>query len=299
MGSVWRKLPALPKFINFAVIFCLHRNMKVKFNFSKRTFLYIFYGTIAVLFIIKILFPQITKDVKTEKSTNELAVQQKPDSIEIYRVWADSIMAKPHERLAYKYDKNGKPIHHRIYSVPDFVSTFPDSNQTHLETAMRLGVKPVKDRAQAEANKKELVFVASNPYFYVRRLSNSIPYLVPRAAILLEHIGRTFLDSLSIKGIPLNTIMVTSLLRTEDDVARLRKHNGNASPNSCHRYGTTFDIAYNKYRMVQDPALSKVRPVRDDTLKYVLSEVLNDARKQGLCYIKYEKKQGCYHITAR
>ncbi len=273
--------------------------MKVNFKSSKKLFIYIFYGTVAVLFVIKLIFPQLTKNVKDNRQANQIAVQPKPDSIDIYRLRADSIMARPHERLAYEYDKNGKPIHHKIYSVPDYVNTFPDSNQTHLETAMRLGVKPVKDRTQAEANKKELVFVASNPYFFVRKLNNSIPYLVPRAAILLEHIGRTFHDSLSIKGIPLNTIMVTSLLRTEDDVARLRKHNGNASPNSCHRYGTTFDIAYNKYRMVQDPALPKVRPVRDDTLKYVLSEVLNDARKQGLCYIKYEKKQGCYHITVR
>jgi len=221
------------------------------------------------------------------------------DSIYAQSLVVDSIMSMPHKHIAFEYHANGKPKHHRIYSVPDFVNTFPDPNPVHLATAMRLGVQPVKDRAQAEANKKELVFVASTPYFYVKKLYNSIPYLVPRAAILLEHIGRTFQDSLAVKGIPLNTIMVTSLLRTEDDVARLRKYNGNASPNSAHRYGTTFDIAYNKYKMVQDPALPKVRPVRDDTLKYVLSEVLNEARKQGLCYVKYEKKQGCYHVTAR
>lgn len=273
--------------------------MKFKFGFTKRAFLYTFYGTIAVLFVVKLIFPQITQDINRERRNERLAAKPQLDSIDIYSIWADSIMAIPHAVLEYEYDSNGKPKHHRIYSVQDFGRAFPDSNQTHLETAVRLGVKPVKDRAQAEANKKELVFVASSPYFYVRKLSNSIPYLVPRAAVLLEHIGRTFQDSLSIKGIPLNTIMVTSLLRTEDDVERLRRHNGNASPNSCHRYGTTFDIAYNKYKMVQDPALPKVRPVRDDTLKYVLSEVLDDARKQGLCYVKYEKQQGCYHITVR
>ena len=273
--------------------------MKPKFSLDKKTFLYIFYGITAILFIIKLIFPQITRNTTAKQPRESVVAERQPDSIDIPRVLVDSIMAMPRKRPAFEYDANGKPKHHRIYSVPDFVNTFPDPNPTHLATAMRLGVKPVKDRAQAEANKKELVFVASTPYFYVKRLYNSIPYLVPRAAILLEHIGRTFHDSLAIKGIPLNNIMVTSLLRTEDDVARLRKYNGNASPNSAHRYGTTFDIAYNKYRMVQDPALPKVRPVRDDTLKYVLSEVLNDARKQGLCYVKYEKKQGCYHITAR
>ena len=52
------------------------------------------------------------------------------------------------------------------------------------------------------------------------------------------------------------------------------------------------DIAYNKYSPI-------TRSVRDDTLKWILSEVLNDLRKQGRCHIKYEKHQGCFHITIR
>jgi hypothetical protein len=30
----------------------------------------------------------------------------------------------------------------------------------------------------------------------------------------------------------------------------------------------------------------------------VLSEVLRDAKANGLCLVKYELKQGCFHITA-
>jgi hypothetical protein len=41
------------------------------------------------------------------------------------------------------------------------------------------------------------------------------------------------------------------------------------------------------------------REVRNDTLKFVLSEVLRDLREQGRCYIKYEVKQGCFHMTVR
>lgn len=44
------------------------------------------------------------------------------------------------------------------------------------------------------------------------------------------------------------------------------------------------------------------RPLQDvsaDTLKLVLSEVLRDLRKADKCYIKYELKQGCFHITTR
>ena len=96
----------------------------------------------------------------------------------------------------------------------------------------------------------------------------------------------------------MHQIIVTSMLRTEEDVQRLRTHNGNASENSCHRYGTTFDICYNRYVTVQT-AKAPQRQVRNDTLKWVLSEVLRDMREQQLCYIKYEVKQGCFHITVR
>lgn len=270
----------------------------MKFKLTKKHFIYIFYGSIAILFLIKLIFPQIARIRKEEKEV-AITPSRKLDSIDIYQMRADSIMSSRRNDVRFEYNAEGVLQKHRIYSVPDYDSTFPDSNQIHLATAERLGVKPIKDRIQAEKNKDKLVFVGSSPYFYVKKLYNSIPYLVPRAAVLLEHIARTFQDSLMIKGIPLNTLIVTSLLRSEEDVAKLRKYNGNASNNSCHRYGTTFDIAYNKYKMVEDPDMPKVRPVRDDTLKYVLSEVLRDARKQGLCYVKYEKRQGCYHITTR
>ena len=44
------------------------------------------------------------------------------------------------------------------------------------------------------------------------------------------------------------------------------------------------------------------RPLQDvsaDTLKMVLSEVLRDLKQAGRCYVKYELKQGCFHITTR
>ena len=168
-----------------------------------------------------------------------------------------------------------------------------------LLAAKKHGVSPVEDRTDAEKRKKELVFVGASPYFYVDRLRNSIPYLVPRAANLLNDIGRAYYDSLQIKGIPLHQVIVTSVLRSRDDIRRLRGHNGNATENSCHLYGTTFDVCYNRYKTVSDPDGAQRRAVRNDTLKWVLSEVLRDMRESGRCYVKYEVKQGCFHITAR
>lgn len=205
------------------------------------------------------------------------------------------------ERLAASlfFDAEGREVRHRINSVPGFQVTFPDNQDVHLLAAQRHGVSPVENREEAERRKKDLVYVGANPYFHVDRLRNSVPYLVPRAAGLLGDIGHAFYDSLQVKGIPLHQIIVTSVLRTREDIRRLRGHNANATENSCHLYGTTFDLCYNRYRTVSDPNGPQRRAVRDDSLKWVLSEVLRDFRDRERCYIKYEVKQGCFHITVR
>ncbi len=195
------------------------------------------------------------------------------------------------------FTADGSQTKNRIYSVPHFGNAFPDQNDVQLAAANRHGVKPVADRADAEKRKSELVYVGSNPFFHVDKLRNSIPYLVPRAAVLLQDIGRNFFDSLQVKQIPLHKIIVTSVLRSKADIARLRGHNSNATENSCHLYGTTFDICYNRYKTVEAPEGPERRKVRNDTLKWVLSEVLNDMRMQNRCLVKYEVKQGCFHIT--
>lgn len=188
---------------------------------------------------------------------------------------------------------------HRILSVPSYKEAFPDTNSVQLVAARQWGVAPVRDREDAEARKRELVYVGANPYYHVDPLNSSIPYLVPRAAVLLQDIGAAFFDSLYVKNIPLHKIIVTSVLRSQEDVVKLRRRNGNATEHSCHLYGTTFDICYNRYKTVENPDGPSRRQVRNDTLKWVLSEVLRDMREQERCYIKYEVKQGCFHMTVR
>jgi len=187
---------------------------------------------------------------------------------------------------------------HKITSVPGYAKTFPDQNEIQLVAADKWGVQPVENRQEAERRKMDLVYVGSNPYFYIDKLRNSIPYLVPKASDLLQELGRNFYDSLYVKGVPLHKIIVTSVLRTKEDVARLQRRNGNATHNSCHLRGTTFDVSYNRYKVVAPPNEER-RQVRNDTLKFILSEALRDLREQGRCYVKYEVKQGCYHVTVR
>lgn len=272
--------------------------MKNKRKITKNNFLIGFMIATAILALIRLIFPSIagkTYSLKEEISTKY--INKTLSSSYIFQEESNSIKINKQAYLpplSYTnfYNRDGKERISRINSVADYDVSFPDSQHVQVAAALKYAVPAVENRIDAEKRIKELVYIGSNPFYEVKKLSNSVPYLVPRASILLQDIGRNFFDSLQVKNIPLNKLLVTSVLRTKEDIKNLQKHNGNATEKSCHLYGTTFDIAYNKYRAI-------TRPVRDDTLKWVLSEVLNDMRKQGRCYIKYEKRQGCFHITIR
>lgn len=186
----------------------------------------------------------------------------------------------------------------RVYDVK-FAREFNDMNDIQLSMAKKIGVPPVKDRNAAEHLTRSLVKLEDTDSYVVDSLTHSIPYLIPSAKKLLDRIGENFLDSLSSKGLNPNKLVITSVLRTEEDVKRLRKGNLNASENSTHRYGTTFDISYWHY--VKVPELNG-RPYEDvppEYLRAVLSQVLKDLHDQKACFVKYEKKQTCFHVTVR
>ena len=172
-------------------------------------------------------------------------------------------------------------------------------NDAHLEVAKKIGIHPLADREAAEDMKEKLTHITDNEFYVVDSLTHSIPYLVPRASALLDTIGSNFLDSLAAKGLNPNQVIITSVLRTENDVKRLRRRNGNASANSAHCFGATFDVSWKRFKKVEDKGGRPLQDVSADTLKLVLSEVLRDLRQAEKCYIKYELKQGCFHITAR
>ena len=268
----------------------------------KNTYLKGFVAVVIVLALVRLIFPSVAKSrVATLPAKDTIPVNSEAqlDSEALAAPVAPALASadSTHPSSIF-FDKDGKEVKHRIFSVPHFGNTFPDQQDVQILAANEFGVKPVQNREDAERRKSELVYVASNPYFYVDNLKNSIPYLVPRASVLLQDIGRAYFDSLQIKGIPLHKIIVTSILRTQDDVAKLRTRNGNATQNSCHLYGTTFDICYNRYKTVQTSQAPR-RQVRNDSLKWVLSEVLRDMREGNRCLVKYEVNQGCFHITVK
>lgn len=271
---------------------------------SKNRYLQGFAFVVVILGMVRCIFPQVAADKSIGVTSKPLMSDALPkDTDKKINKTQQKICGKavPIEKQAasHFFNADGSEVRNRIYSVQNFSKAFPDQNDVQLLSAQKWGVTPVASRMEAEQRKAELVYVGANPYYYVDRLSSSVPYLVPQAAILLQDIGCRFFDSLQVKGIPLHKIIVTSVMRSKADVEKLQGRNSNAKLNSCHLYGTTFDVAYNRYITVQDPNGQARRKVRNDSLKWVLSEVLNDMRKGNRCYIKYEVHQGCFHITTR
>ena len=161
--------------------------------------------------------------------------------------------APPRQNQALVAARSPKGVH-AVSHIDGYSETFADLNPQHLTTARQIGIPSCKDRNAATGRADELVYIGDNPYFHVRPLNYSIPYLVPHAATLLEEIGRSFLDSLTLKGYAFQQLVVTSVLRTDADVAQLRTRNRNAAAESAHSYGTTFDISYTHFLPLVAPS---------------------------------------------
>jgi len=173
---------------------------------------------------------------------------------------------------------------------------FNDLNELHLSVAQQIGIDPISSREEARHASKKMTEISSNKYYEVEELTHSIPYLVSEAAKLLENIGRNFQDTLYNLNAPLYKIKVTSVTRTVSDISQLRQRNINSSENSAHQYGTTFDISWVRYTKIDE---KDTLNIDKDQLKMVLATVLRNLHREGRCYIKHERRQGCFHITVR
>lgn len=275
--------------------------MKLKFPTRRKHFFIAFGAVVFILLFVKWTCIGAGRLWGGTEIDSKLFVERTYDrrnAIERHAAAVDTLLLRPRNPLVLT-NAQGKRIKQRVTSVRSFRTAFPDLNDVQLTTAQRLGIPHIADRDEAARRKDALVYVGDNPFYEVQPLTHSIPYLIPRAATLLTEISRAFIDSLASKGYPFHKLVVTSVLRTQNDIQKLRRVNVNASENSCHQYGTTFDITYNRFVRVQDPDLPKQEPTWGVTLKSILAEVLEDQRQMGTCYVKYEHKQACFHITAR
>lgn len=171
---------------------------------------------------------------------------------------------------------------------------FADNNDVQLKAAKKMGLKNPEAVKQPELC-DDLVEVKSNSWYKVDTLYHSKPYLVPEASLLLTYISRRFDQLQDEEGVKTKVRpIVTSLLRNKSQVGRLRRVNRNATENSCHLYGTTFDLSYCRF------VTNDGEEVMDNgKYKQLLALALYELRFEGLCYVKYERRPPCFHITVR
>lgn len=174
--------------------------------------------------------------------------------------------------------------------------TFNDVNTTQLNAAQKNGIeKTLKNRSEAKqriASKEgvPLVRIKTNDLYYVRPLTYSMPYVVPKVRTLLNDIAKEFQRITGSRA----RFEVTSVLRTEKDIKGLKK-SGNtiAVDMSCHSYGTTIDISYACFRGDINKPMSTAK------MREALSRAISKLHQQGRCYVKFERGSKCYHITVR
>ena len=179
----------------------------------------------------------------------------------------------------------------------DYKRAFNDQHAKQFAVASKIGLpRPPKDREDAASMRSRLVEVKTCGNYIVDDLTHSAPYLIPSAKKELDAIGEEWADILHRNGLPHYRLYVTSVLRTQESIKYLQKSgNVNSVTQSCHCYGTTFDLAYMRY----DKVTRTSDYMHPDNLKLVLGQTLLNHQRAGKIYVKYEAKQSCFHITVR
>ncbi len=177
----------------------------------------------------------------------------------------------------------------------NYPKLFNDLNDIQLVAARANGTPHTLTLEELEVGKYGLKRIETNKLYKVDPLLHSAPYLVPKAKDFLDDLGEAFQDSLYNRGYDRrHRFIVTSVYRTENHIKRLRRSgNVNASKNSCHQYGTTIDITYVRFDKPEEYRAN------DPKLLQLLMQTVYDMHQAGRCYVKYERKQSCLHITVR
>jgi hypothetical protein len=191
-----------------------------------------------------------------------------------------------------------------------------DVNATQTARAAALGVRAGDAYAQAAERGRLVRLADTTEYWVVRELDYSVPYVTPGAEAMLAELGRRFHAELDSLGLPRYRMDVTSVLRTPEKQAALRRSNPNAADGvSAHEYGTTLDVAYRSFHPPangtvethpslaargaahRDSLLAETANRRAAELQAVLGRVLLEMRREGMLLVMMERQQTVYHMT--
>jgi hypothetical protein len=195
-----------------------------------------------------------------------------------------------------------------------------DANATQIARARQLGIRRGADFEQEVAAGRLVPLADSTRYWVVRELDYSVPYVTPATEAMLAEIGERFRARLDSIGLPPFRIEITSVLRTPEKQAALRRSNPNAAQGvSAHEFGTTVDVAYRRFgppvgglrdlateqplathpEVVQhhDSLMVELAALRGAEMQAVLGRVLHEMRSEGKLLVMMERRQTVYHMT--
>lgn len=189
----------------------------------------------------------------------------------------------------------------------------------HLDAVRKTGRAPARNDADiaAQAEKKLLVSLSEGDrlYFFYN-VKKEYRFLAPFAAEGLNRICERFQRKLNGKtAVPPVKIAVSSCVRPTAYQKDLRGRNENASLESTHPYGVSFDIFYDEYFLALPeprgvfPLSKRLQAALNHRFGYllgdslrrqfraVLADTLLEMQEEGALYAILEKRQRCYHVT--
>lgn len=185
-----------------------------------------------------------------------------------------------------------------------------DVNAVQIERARQLGITPGSPIEPLIASGRLVELPASTDQWVVRELKYSEPYVTPATKAMLTEIAERFHARLDSLEIPHYRLDITSVLRTSDHQAALRRANSNASRiESAHEFGTTVDIAYRRFAapshapnvdvdpFLRDSLIIETGRLRGAELQALLGRVLAEMQNENKLLVRMERRQTVYHIT--
>lgn len=169
------------------------------------------------------------------------------------------------------------------YNCDDY---FPD-NVAVQERALKTNViKPQKELTDLDKLKSKgiLIELKTNDDYIITEMPSSRPFVMPSVNVFLNELVDLYKTEL--KDLDYVRFEITSATRSRRSVKELTKKNVNSITNSPHLKGKSIDISY-------------VRFGANAAQLNAFVQALKKMRENNKCFVKYERSQGCLHITVR
>lgn len=181
-----------------------------------------------------------------------------------------------------------------------------DVNDEQIAEARRLGQR-VSGEAEIERLRRAGRLVPlgdSTGHWVLREMQHSVPFVTPDTHRMLTQLGDRFHARLDSLGLPRFRMKITSVLRTDETQAELRRINPNASRIvSAHEFGTTVDVSHERFAVpdstsgAESEMLEELGKEHSRALQAELGRAILEFKERGALRVMMEDRQPVYHMT--